>query len=143
MLELEELYSSMTIEQLENVLARGGLTPDAEFLCKSQINKRAGKTVHPASRKYGGIGRVSFLIAAIVLGMMRMGASELMGFPENSTFNPIDFALIAMQLIITSLRYKNIGFNPAAAFLILIPIINIVVLFQCLFYPEGHKTKAV
>lgn len=139
MSELEELYNSMTVEQLENVLARGGLTPGAELLCKSQINKKSGEIVYPVLREYGGIGRVSFLVAVIVLALMKMGLSELKGFSANSATTLVNVALIAIQLVITALRYKNIGFNPAAALLFLIPIVNFVVLFQCLVYPEGHK----
>lgn len=139
MSELEELYSSMTVEQLKNVLARGGLTSDAEFLCKSEINKKSGETVYPVSREYGGIGRVAFLMAVIVLALMKMGLSELKGFSENSGTALVNVVLIAIQLVITALRYKSIGFNPAAALLFLIPIVNIVILVQCLFYPEGYK----
>lgn len=139
MSELEELYSSMTVEQLENMLERGGLTAEAESLCMSEINRKSGSVIYPITTKYGGIGRLFFLMSVIGLALVKMVLSEVATFSSNSGAMLVNIVLILIQVLFTALRYKNIGFNPIIALFFLVPIVNFVVLFQCLAYPEGYR----
>lgn len=130
MTELEDVYYSMSVDELEGVLARGGLTPKAELLCKFVINQKTGEPRYSVRREYGGIKRVPFLVIVLFLGVIKSHFGAI---------TPSAFVDLSIIFVFTALRYKNIGFYPLWSLLMLVPVINLLILIQCLAYPEGYS----
>ena len=82
------------------------------------------------NKEYGGIGRGVYFGWTFGLLVLQVLVPMLM------------WPLVIIGLIAGGLRFKNIGYNPWAILLGMIPIVNIVVAYRCLACPAGYaQTK--
>ncbi len=90
------------------------------------------------SRRLGGIRRLPFSI--LILGLYFLFFYLAGGMPAGLD----GIGLLALWIftavsfcVVFGLRLKNMGASPAFAFLIFVPIVNLVLTIFCLSYPEG------
>jgi uncharacterized membrane protein YhaH (DUF805 family) len=84
-----------------------------------------------------GIGRGAYFGLLILLGIISglLGASGSFG-------EGVSFILVIPGLILGGMRYKSIGYSPWLILLAIIPLVNLVVGYQCLALPPGYaQTK--
>jgi len=100
-----------------------------------------GETSTPFSAEEGvscgGIGRGAYFGLIILLSIISgvLGAAGAFGAGGS-------FILIIPGLILGGMRYRNIGYNPWIILLAFIPVVNLVVGYQCLALPPGYaQTK--
>jgi len=89
-------------------------------------------------RKYGGIGRALYGGVVVLLVLVFTGfqadpvATTLIG-----DYVPL---LVFVLLIISSgLRLSNVGSSSLWSLLLLIPILNVALVFRCVAFPEGYR----
>jgi hypothetical protein len=104
-----------------------------------------------------GVGRVLFVISlfgwVILIKQLRLLLALLqMGYFLNTINVKAHIVLFCFVLLfmllhflvfffVISIRLKNIGYSRLRLFLLFIPIVGMIVLFQCLALPEGHANK--
>lgn len=94
------------------------------------------------SGRKGGIGRLMYFFAllgcyfaipiALLIFFVRF-FYETVGF----ALLPLGFSSLALPVVATYYRMKNIGGNPHWAWATLIPLVNLALIFWCLCAPEG------
>jgi uncharacterized membrane protein YhaH (DUF805 family) len=87
--------------------------------------------------EHGGVGRGAYfgltILLLIISGML--GASGALG--EYGSL-----LLVIPGLILGGMRYRNIGYSPWVILLAFIPLVNLIVGYQCLALPPGYaQTK--
>lgn len=93
-------------------------------------------TIPPRS---GGIRRLPYWITFIVLisaFLALVQAGRIDAYPNYG----MSVFWIA-NMIPASLRFKNIGMNPWLSLLMIVPLLNIFVIFRCLIFQENYQTK--
>ncbi len=97
-------------------------------------------------KNYGGIGRITFL--GIFLGFPALiGGFAAILVPvskEVTSLLPILFivSFAIVMVIAAALRTKNTGYSQWWTVLILVPGLNFIFFYLCLFLPEGYaKTR--
>ncbi len=87
--------------------------------------------------EHGGIGRGAYFGVIILLSIISAMLGAAGAFREGGSF-----ILIIPGLILGGMRYRNIGYSPWIILLALIPLVNLVVGYQCLALPPGYaQTK--
>ena len=80
---------------------------------------------------HGGIGRGAYFGLTILVTVL----SAMLG-------GEFSLLLIIPVLIVGGMRYRNIGYSPWVILLALIPLVNLVVGYQCFALPPGYaQTK--
>ncbi len=101
----------------------------------------ASETSTPVSEEekvsYGGIGRGAYFGLTILLLVIAgvLGASGAFGAEGQ-------YIMAIPGLILGGMRYRNIGYSPWLILLAFIPLVNLIVGYQCLALPPGYaQTK--
>jgi len=85
--------------------------------------------------KTRGIGRAMFVGINFILALLLTGVDELL--PAARPVTNLIMVVITLALIV--FRLRNIGSNGWWALLFFVPIVNLVLLFRCLAFPEGYR----
>lgn len=99
----------------------------------------------PPIKEYPGIGRVGYILLSI--GLVLAGSLFASSAAKPNFQGEVDQSIILIGTLIklfcfalpTYPRLKNIGYNPLISLLAFIPLINLIVFFQCLTYPAGYR----
>ena len=117
-----------------------------ESLLDPTVDIETGKKI------YGGLSRTGWLVWGILLQLLPSGLIfwSLYGVSSASllTFSGRSVSLLSIMvsllfqlpiLLVTGLRFKNIGWSPFWALTTLIPYFNLITGLICLICPEGYR----
>jgi len=121
------------------------------FAVESQLDPTVD--IQTGKKIYGGLSRTGWLVWGILLQLLPAGAL-IFGFGYVALFANVltiagqSVSLISIMvyllfqvplLIVTGLRFKNIGVSPFWTLTVLIPYFNFITGLICLICPEGYR----
>lgn len=99
--------------------------------------QNCGKPLDLHAKEYGGIGRLGYVLFAIILGVVQVMLTSLVGTLEGE--GVLIFLFSVLHFVPVCLRLQNLGMSGWWSLLLLVPIGNVAVTFYCLVFPKGYN----